>query len=114
MAGMDKSLTAALWTAGMSLGTGLQMINDTYDLSPKNPNRFADLRAGKVTLPYYLESQATGTAEEKVATMKKEMREKILVCHKDGVTALKCLPNNEGKQLIIQAFDILVISKLIA
>lgn len=113
MAGMEKSLTAALWTAGMALGTGLQMINDTYDLSPKNPNRFADLRAGKVTLPYYLESQATGTAEEKAETMKKEMREKILVCHKDAVNALKCLPNNQGKQLIIQAFDILVTSKLL-
>jgi geranylgeranyl pyrophosphate synthase len=103
-----------LWHMGVDFGKGLQFMNDFYDISPHNPERFADLRANVLTYPLLRYLGKTGDAAEaeipvikaEILAMTKECREKVL-------EYLEPFPDNEGKQLLVASTETFRSSKLL-
>ncbi len=101
-AGASAQHLNSLWNIGIELGAGLQILNDLQDMHPQNPAQFADLHAGRITLPYYLQMRGFSKAaiHWHANNYAKQFAEKAELYAKG-------LPDSEGKSFILHSISML-------
>jgi geranylgeranyl pyrophosphate synthase len=101
-AGASAQHLNSLWNIGIELGAGLQILNDLQDMHPQNPAQFADLHAGRITLPYYLQMRGFSKAaiHWHANNYAKQFAEKAELY-------TQTLPEGEGKSFILHSISML-------
>ena len=109
IAGVDQKYQQTCITLGNYLGTGLQMINDLSDFSPKNPHRYRDLKEGKLTFPIWLMKSNPGITN---VDLVREVKKEVLPLHESALGILNQFPESRAKQMLVYALGVLASSNI--